>query len=76
MKKLVAILMALILSLSVAASLAEIVNPLSPLIDVNRLEGRFVLASVRSAGNGRRPCKPHPKQDRREGDTAARRAFR
>ncbi|MBQ3278751.1 MAG: hypothetical protein IJG94_06280 [Clostridia bacterium] len=53
MKKLVAILMALILSLSVAASLAEIVNPLSPLIDVNRLEGRFVLASVRSAGNGR-----------------------
>ena len=53
MKKLVAILLALILSLSVAASLAEIVNPLSPLIDVNRLEGRFVLASVRSAGNGR-----------------------
>ena len=52
MKKLVAVVLALVLALSVTAALAEIVNPLSPMIDVNRLEGRYVLASVKSAGDG------------------------
>ena len=53
MKKLVAVVLAMMLALSVTAALAEIVNPMSPRIDVNRLEGCYVLASVSDAGNGK-----------------------
>jgi hypothetical protein len=53
MKKLVAVILALVLALSMTAALAEIVNPLSPMIDVNRLEGRYVLASITGVENGK-----------------------
>lgn len=53
MKKLTAVILALALILSAAAALAEIVNPLSPLIDVKRLEDHYVLASVKAAGEGK-----------------------